>query len=299
VRTLRSSPDRRNLALLGATAALAAGSRTATMLLAAVVVFAVGLDRLARPITEPWRTRARGAATIVAVGLGPAAVLFGWFYLRIHLLYGDFGASTFLLQRFGRASRGSIAHVFTQGRWWSDLYHRTTAAYPVSGWLWPRFANLYAVVAIVGLLVAIVKPRRGTSRRAIALCLLVTAVITLTVAQHLAGGGNPYPRYFFPVLGVVAVLAAVGFERLVPILLPVVVVAAMAWWAIKMMPIGVDPALTRRPRDNGAVPPPALRVLPVGEAWRIVASGLIVVGAVLVITAGCLAIARWRRPTVP
>jgi len=81
--------------------------------------------------------------------------------------------------------------------------------------------------------------------------------------------------------------------------LPAIVVAAMAWWAIRQMPIGVNPALARRPRDNGAVPPPALRVLPVGDGWRMFASGLIVVGAVLVIAGGCLALARWRRPTVP
>jgi hypothetical protein len=298
VRMLRS-PDRRNLVLLGAAAAAAAGTRTAAMLLAVVVVAVVAADRLVRPARAPVAVRRRAAAITAAVGLGPAAALFGWFYLRIQLLYGDFGASTFLLDRFGRASRGSIAHVFTQGRWWSDLYHRMTAAYPVSGWLWPRFANLYAVVAIVGLLVAVVKPRRGTSRRAIAVCLIAFAVITLTVGQHLAGGGNPYPRYFFPVLGVLAVLAAVGFERLVPILLPAVIVAAMAWWAIELMPIGVNPAITRRPRDNGAVPPPALRVLPVGEGWRMLAAGLIVVGALLVIAGGCLALAQWRRPTVP
>ena len=92
------------------------------------------------------------------------------------------------------------------------------------------------------------------------------AVITLTVAQHLAGGGNPYPRYFFPVLGVLAALAAVGFERLVPACFPLVVVAAMAWWAIKLMPIGVDPVFTRRPRDNGAVPPPAFASFPSATA---------------------------------
>ena len=73
----------------------------------------------------------------------------------------------------------------------------------------------------------------------------------------------------------------------------------MAWWAIKQMPIGVDPVFTRRPRDNGAVPPPALRVLPVGDGWRMVAAGLIVAGAVVVAAALCLGLARWRRPTVP
>ena len=241
----------------------------------------------------------RAAAITIAIGLGPAAVLFGWFYVRIHVLYGDFGASRFLLDYFNRVPRGSIGHVFTVGWLWSDLYHRMTNTYPLSWWAWPRFANLFAVVAIVGFIVALIRPRRGTSRRAIAMCLLAAAFITLTVAQHLAGGGNPYPRYFFPVLGALAALAALAFERLMPRLLPAVVVAAMAWWAIRQTPIGVDPVFTRRPRDDGAVPPPALRVLPVGDGWRMAAAGLIGAGAVIVIVALFVGLARWRRPTVP
>jgi hypothetical protein len=298
VRVLRSPPDRRNLVLLGAAAAAAAGTRTATMLLAVVVVAVVAADRLVRPPGISTPVRRRAAAITAAVGLGPAVALFGWFYVRIQMLYGDVGASSFLLDYFDRTGRGSIADVLTQGRLWSHLYHRMISTAPLS-WAWPRFANVVAVVAIIGLIVAIARPRRGTSRRAIALCLVAAAVITFTVAQHLAGGGSPYPRYFFPVLGVFAVLAAIGLDRLVPGVLPGIVAAAMACWAIRQMPIGVSPAVTRRPRDNGAVPPPALRVLPVGDGWRMFASGLIVVGAVLVIAGGCLALARWRRPTVP
>ena len=290
--------DRRNLALLAGMAAFAAGTRTATMLLAIVVVGAIALDRLVRRDGERWPNRLRSATIIAAVGLGPAAVLFGWFYVRIQLLYGDVGASTFLLEHFEREPRGSISHILTQGRLWSDLYHRIISTAPLS-WAWPRFANVAAVVGVVGLLVAIVKPSPRTSRRAIVLCLLSVGVITLTVAQHLAGGGSAYPRYFFPVLGVLAALAALGFDRLVPRLLPAVVVAAMAWWAIRQMPIGVDPVFTRRPRDNGAVPPPALRVLPVGDGWRMAAAGVIGIGALVVALVLCVGLARWRRPTVP
>lgn len=297
VRFLRS-PDRRSLATLGAAAAVAAGTRTATMLLAVVVVAVLAADRLVRPARAPAAARRRAAAITALVGLGPAAVLFGWFYVRIQLLYGDIGASSFLLHYFGRSGRGSIPHVLTQGRLWGYLYHRMISTAPLS-WAWPRFANLGAVLAAAGLIVAIARPRRGTSRRAIALCFVSGAVITFTVAQHLAGGGSPYPRYFFPVLGVFAVLVAIGLDRLVAGVLPAIVIAAMAWWAIRQMPIGVNPALTRRPRDNGAVPPPALRHLPVGEGWRMFAVGLIVLGAVLVIAAGCVALAQWRRPTVP
>jgi hypothetical protein len=298
VRALRSPLERRNLALLGVTAAAAAGTRTATMLLAVVVVAVVSADRLVRPPGTPAPVRRRAAAVTAAVGIGPAVVLFGWFYLRIQRLYGDIGASSFLLDRFDRTGRGTIAHVLTQGRLWSHLYHRMISTAPLS-WAWPRFVNLVAVVAVIGLVVAIARPRMGTSRRAIALCLVAVAVITFTVAQHLSGGGSAYPRYFFPVLGVLSVLAAIGLDRLVPGVLPALVVGAMAWWAIRQMPIGVNPAITRRPRDGGAVPPPALRVLPVGEAWRMAAAGLIVLGTVLVIAAGCLALVRWRRPTVP
>ncbi len=297
VRCLRSA-DRRNLLVLGAMATVAAGTRTATMLLAIAVVGAVALDRLTRRDGRRWQDRIRPAVRIVLIGLGPAAVLFGWFYVRIQLLYGDVGASTFLLEHFEREPRGSIPHMFTQGRLWSHLYHRIVSTAPLS-WAWPRFANVAAVLAVVGLVVALVRPRPGTRRRAIVICLLSVAVITLTVAQHLAGGGSAYPRYFFPVLGVLAALAALGFDRLVPRVLPAVVVAAMAWWAIKQMPIGVNPVFTRRPRDNGAVPPPALRILPVGDGLRMAAAGLIGVGAIVVALALCVGVARWRRPTVP
>jgi hypothetical protein len=297
VRCLRR-PDRRNLLVLGAMAAVAAGTRTATMLLAVVVVGAVAFVQLTRSGSEPWRPRLRRATTVVAIGLGPAVVLFGWFYVRIQLLYGDVGASTFLLDHFDREPRGSIPFVLTQGRLWVHLFHRMASTAPLS-WAWPRFANIVGLLVVVGLVVALARPRARTSRRAIAVCLLAVAVIALTVAQHLAGGGSPYSRYFFPVLGVLAALAAVALDRLLPRLLPAAVVAAMAWWAIKQMPIGVDPVFTRRPRDNGAVPPPALRVLPVGDGWRVVAAGLIVAGAVVVVTALGVGLARWRRPTVP
>ena len=84
------------------------------------------------------------------------------------------------------------------------------------------------------------------------------------------------------------------------VLLPAVVVAAMAWWAIKQMPIGVDPVFTRRPRDNGAVPPPALarasrrRRLADGRrrADRRRSGRVVIAGS-------ASALARWRRPTVP
>jgi len=236
---------------------------------------------------------ARAASLTVAIGLGLAAVLFGWFYIRMHVLYGDFGASDHLLGYFGRASQGSVLDVMTRGHVWVHLYQRMTSTAPLS-WAWPRYANLVAVVAVAGLVVAVVRVRPGVSRRAFAVCGLAVAVITMTVAQHVAGGGSLYPRYFFPVLGVVAALFAVAFDRLIPRLLPATLLAAMGWWAIRQMPIGVDPANTLRPRDEGDRPPVLLRTLPVGDGWRVVAAGLIGVGVIILVIAAA-AIARWRR----
>ena len=152
-------------------ASVAAGTRTATMLLAVVVVGAVVLDRLTRRRRAMAQRDLRAATITAAIGLGPAAVLFGWFYVRIQLLYGDIGASTFLLEHFDREPRGSIGHVLTQGRLWSHLYHRmvSTARCP---WAWPRFANVCRRRRqSSGSSSPLVRPRTGTSRRAIALCL--------------------------------------------------------------------------------------------------------------------------------
>jgi 4-amino-4-deoxy-L-arabinose transferase-like glycosyltransferase len=293
LRCLRAPGDRGCLIALGVAATVAAGTRTATMLLAVFVVALVAAVRLLDQ-RGSLRQRVGAAATAAAFGLGPAALLFGWFFVRMQALYGDVGASSFLLDHFGRVSDGSVADVLTWGHLWVHLYERMTSTAPLS-WAWPRFAALLAVVSVTGSVVAIVRPRRGTSRRGLLLCVAAVALITLTVAQHIAGGGSPYPRYFFPVLGVLAALVAVGLERLLPRLLPAVVIAAMAWWAIRQMPIGVDPVTTLRPRDRGALPPVELRALPVGDGWRRGAALLIVAGAATAVTAGVLSAARrWR-----
>lgn len=290
LRCLRRPEDRRRVVVLGAMATVAAGTRTATMLLAVAVVGAVAVGTLFAD-GEPWRRRVRRAARVVLIGLGPATVMFGWFYVRVHVLYGDVGASTFLLDRFSRASRGTVADMFSWGHVWVHLYQRTMSTAPLS-WAWPRFANVVGVAAVAGLVLALLRPPPWLSRRAVALCLLGVGVTAVTVAQHLAGGGSPYPRYLFPVLGVLAALAALALDRLVPRLLPAIVIVAMGWWAIRQLPIGVDPVTMLRPRDAGGLPPLALRTLPVGDAWRVAAAVVIGLGAVVTAVAGCVGMAR-------
>ena len=153
VRCLRRV-DRRNLIVLGAMAAVAAGTRTATMLLAVVVVGAVVLDRLTRPAGDAWRTRlrcggdhrgdrSRSGRRPVRVVLRP--------HPRCSMATSEHRRSCSSTSIGCRAAasatcsrRGGCGPTSTTG---------STDTYPLSWWAWPRFANLSAVVAIVGLIV--------------------------------------------------------------------------------------------------------------------------------------------------
>jgi uncharacterized membrane protein len=115
--------------------------------------------------------------------------------------------------------------------------------------------------------------------------LVGVGVIVLYIAQHISGGGYLHPRYLFPVLGSIAVLLVIGLDRIWPRMLPVVVLASMAVWTLSQIPIGVDPSLTSRPRDEGRLAPAALRVLPGSDAWRQFTALWIVVGLMVTVVA--------------
>ena len=209
-------------------------------------------------------------------------MLFGWFYVRNQVRYGDIGASAFVLDYFRRRPAGSIVHILGLGHVWVNLYQRMALTGRPS-WHIPRFTTAIAVLALAGLVVALVTKRRGWWRGGMWLSIGAVALITLTVAQHVAGGGNPYPRYFFPVLGVLACLTVLGLDRLLPRVLPLAVVVAMACWLMSKLPISVDPhawTVYRRPRDGLRPTPVALRVLAAGDMARRLAGVLIVAGGV-------------------
>ena len=96
---------RGDLVVLGAAAAACAGARSATLLVAVVVVLWVAVARLLTA-PGPLLRRVGAAATVGAAGLLPAVVLFGWHYVRNDRLYGDLAGSQFLLDRFGRSPQG-------------------------------------------------------------------------------------------------------------------------------------------------------------------------------------------------
>jgi len=308
LRVLRQGATRASLAILAAAAAVAAGSRTATMLIAAAVVVYVCVGTAAR-VTGPLAGRLRAFLRVVAYGLGPALILWGWFYVRNIVLYGDVGASDYLLRMFLRHRRGSPLGLITEGHVWVDVY-RGLLSPSTTRRVVPRYLTVATVLVGAGLAVAVVSGRTADDtaagrsprhfRAAVGLGALVVVVSWLTILQHYSGGGNPYARYLFPALGVIATFAVIGVDRLVPRAGPVLLVLVLGWWSISNLPVGRDPTRLRRPNDGGELQPVALRQLPVGDDWRLAVAIAIGVSAVGAFVALLLANwpPRWRRPVL-
>ncbi len=168
--------------------------------------------------------------------------------------------------------------MVTMGYRWVDMYHSLLSPSTLRR-IWPRALTVVTWLAAAGLVVVAVTGRTGdrtstgergrVDRRGLLLCAIAVALIALTIAQHLAGGGNGYARYFFPVLGVLATFVVLGLDRLVPRVLPAAVVVALAWWALGNIPTAVDPHRIRRHRDRGAPAPALLQVLPGNDTLRV------------------------------
>lgn len=300
-----------DLVVLGATAAACAGARSATLVVAVVVVTWVVVAHLRTAPGPPGR-RFLAATAVAGAGLLPGALLFGWAYVRNRRLYGDFAGSQFLLDRFGRTSRGSLLDILSWGHLWVDLYHMLMSPSPLFAVSAPPGVNIALLLAAVGVVAALVLGRTGdtvvagtrgiVTRPAVGMCLTVVGVVVITVAQHVSGGGSRYARYLLPALGVAAALFALGLDRLWPRVLPAVTVVLMGWWALRNIPSGVDPTAVRRPRDGGDPMPALLQVLPASPWLRTAAGVLIALGcaallATLVATTAGAALERRRvRP---
>jgi hypothetical protein len=241
-RYLRGGHSPRTLALLSAAVALAAASR-ATGLLVAVAVVTVVLGYRLAGASGPLANRLRATAFTGAVALAPAAVLSGWFYVRNIVLYGDIGASSFLMDRFSREPRGSFSEFMFDHQWWSWLYTSiATRPFGLDIMEVGRRVELVVVVAAIGLMLALLIPRLRSLRHrppagpaasgpfvpAVALALAATAALMVAMAQHVSSGGLPHLRYLYPSLGALAALVVVGLDRLVPRVLPLAVVIAQA-----------------------------------------------------------------------
>lgn len=289
LRCVQRGTTTRNLTLLAVTTAIATGARAVTMLVAFAVVAVVALFEFLNASGDT-RDRWRAAGRVCLAGVLPAVLLFGWFYLRNIALYGDIGASSYLLERFDREPNGSILATLFDGPLWRSLYTRSMSPFTYRG---PQPPGMWivAVLGIAGLVLATVSRCTGDrdgagnryrlARRSILLLLVGVALIVLYIAQHVSGGGYLHPRYAFPVLASIATLLVVGLDRIVPRILPVIVLVGMGMWTLVQLPVGIDPTYSSRPRDGNRLAPLALRTLPGSEWWRTFAAMWIVVGFVI------------------
>jgi hypothetical protein len=259
-----SRPSRRDLVALGVSCVVAAGMRAATMLMAIGVVIVLAA-------VTWWRgsgaERRRAVLGIAVAGLAAPALAFGWFYVRNIVLYGDVGASAYLLDRFKRVTRGSVFAMFTEGQIWLRLFRRTTTPSTLRSNVLP---GLYMIVAaaVAGVVIALRSGRTADTtvdrvpgridRTAIALVAVGMAVIVLTVAQHFSGGGMAHSRYLFAALAGFAGFIAIGFDQIWPRVAPALLVAGMAWFSIASLPTPHDRWMERRQR---AFTPPGYEVL--------------------------------------
>jgi hypothetical protein len=247
-RVLRRGQSRRELLIVAATVAVAAGARAASMI---VALAAVGLLTVVgfRRSPGPVLARARTAAVTAASTTLPAAVLFGWFYARNVALYGDIGGSAYLMDHFSRRPANGLLDVLTNGRMWLDIYQglparavltfRPTSTATV-------VVDLAGAVALAGVVIAIVRRRGARSRSvgavnrtALAGCVLLVLLVAATIVQHVSVGGLPSSRYALPALGVLACLFTIGLDAILPRVLVLVAVATATVWTAHFLPTRV------------------------------------------------------------
>jgi len=308
---------RRDLTFLAATAVVAFGSRAATMLLAVAVVGFVAFRRFTNPAPSV-QVQGRRAARVALIGIGPAVVVFGWFYVRNILLYGDVGASQYLLEMFRRERRGSVLDMLVQWPMWSGVYEGLMSP-TTRRRIVPPGSLVITLVAAVGVAMVFTSGRlssnddssaeegpagsdddraaqASTLRWQIALGLVTVGLMALTLAQHASGGGNAHARYAMPAIGVAAVLLVMGMERIWSRWAPLGLVVIAGWWALINLPVDMEMRTMVRNRDDGQLPPFPLRVLPLSDAWRTGAGVLVAVGVVVALGVLLLTLRTAPRP---
>ncbi|MDP9397716.1 MAG: hypothetical protein M3P96_07780 [Actinomycetota bacterium] len=305
VTTVRHGCDRRRLRLLALAAAIAVAARASSLEVAALAVLAAatppGPER-----GRPWRQRAPGALRRMSVVAVTTALPSAWFYLRNRQLYGSLDGSTRAVPP--TAARGpSVLDNGSSPGFWLDQYRQlwgyVTTNTPIGGLVeLLAYALLAAVLGGLGLaaLRELRELRRGerlAPRGPLALAWLLmgvhAALVGGTVLAYFARGALPFGRYFFPLLPLLPVIAAVGLAQLPDSrrgLPPVAALLAAAGIGIGMTgPVlaVIDPTLAGRGLVGqltgalaaAAVPAPALVL---GLLATLLAVGLLLLGAAVV-----------------
>ena len=118
------------------------------------------------------------------------------------------------------------------------MYHMLLSPSPLFSVKAPAGTNLAGALAVVGAVLVILgrtgdgealgpfrrlwprpstkRSRPNLSRLGLVVGVVSLAAIAFTFAQHLSGGGSAYARYLFPVLPLLATVASIGYDRILP-----------------------------------------------------------------------------------
>jgi hypothetical protein len=226
VATVRRGPTPARLAGLTAAASTAALTRAPGL----VLVGFAGAAAAAGFLLHGQRRGARrllaaaGAGAAVAGLAGASAI---WFYLRNRSLYGSLTGAAYNQALFRLVPQDHALALLSSPRYALRLYDGL--------WVWTRFAlprpptmaALVAVPRVIGLLAVaglaatatrrLRSPWRGVERPALAAWALAgvwPVAVFAMVAFYDGGGGHTHPRYLFPGLAVLAVVAGLGLDGL-------------------------------------------------------------------------------------
>jgi len=227
VEVLVRGPRTRTLLLLGGAAVVVGLTRTIGLGGVAIAAGVAATSILVHHRGALGRRLLVGGAWAAGV-LGAVGLTSGWFWVRNERRYGDLAGSAYNLEQFGYVRKGSTFEFLTaldpiltvHRRTWGRMYDVRDFA---TGWgIWPGLLIVAVVLVGAVLLVARMVRRRATGlpdpaippatevgpRLAWLLLGGWWAAVWISVMSYQASGGGLHPRYLFPCLPAVAVLAA-------------------------------------------------------------------------------------------
>jgi hypothetical protein len=228
VAVIRRGPSPPRLAGLTAAAAAAALTRAPGLAMVAVASASASAGVLLHGHGRPLRRAplAADAGVLVGAVAGGSAI---WFYLRNRSLYGSLTGAAYNQELFGFVPQDHVAALMRSPAYALGLYDglfswtrfnlpRVPLPAPVIAV--PRLLGLAAVAGLAlvaaGRLRALHRPAGGALAAAAAWTVALGWGVAVygMVASYDGHGGHTHPRYLFPGLAVLAVVAALGLDRL-------------------------------------------------------------------------------------
>lgn len=241
---LRDGPAPSRVALLGLTLGLGMltkdSANVAVPVAMLVLVLAVGKRREPEPSGSylvdlgRWLAALNWRVLLARLGLmlGVAALVGGWWYVRNTILYGEpihypvnvdkqMPWDFYIMYPEWLPRALGISLPMTFRNFWAG-FGWTNIALPL-GWYWALLGLCAVPVAGVGMVIADRRAGRVApsvfQTRAVWALGLILGLLAVAVTGHalfIGLGGGSQGRYYFPALPSIALLAAIGLDRLLP-----------------------------------------------------------------------------------